>query len=164
MIKIKIAFIGVGSVVFGENVLTDLITHPSLKQEMTICLEDIDPIRLDLMYRYMLRYKEQYPTKLAHIHFEKTTDLKKAITDGKYIICSIHVGGLESYKIDLDIPLKYGVTQCVGDTLGPGGVFRFLRASSVLKDIVTLMQEVGYNAGKDGITHQAATPSAARTA
>ena len=147
----KIGFVGVGSVVFGDNVLTDLITHPSLKKEMTICLEDIDSIRLDLMYRYMLRYKELYPEKLEHVHFEKTTDLKKAITDCKYVICSIHVGGLESYKIDLDIPLKYGVTQCVGDTLGPGGVFRFLRASPVLKDIVTLMQDVGYNAGNDGL-------------
>ena len=34
----KIAFVGVGSVVFGENVLTDFITHPSLKQEMTILI------------------------------------------------------------------------------------------------------------------------------
>jgi alpha-galactosidase len=149
--SLKIAFIGVGSVVFGDNVLTDLITHPSLKQEMIICLEDIDPVRLDLMYRYMLHYKELYPDKLEHVHFEKTTDLKKAIELSKYVICSIHVGSLESYKIDLDIPLKYGVTQCVGDTLGPGGVFRFLRASPVLKEIVSLMQEVGYNADNDGL-------------
>lgn len=30
--EIRVAFVGVGSVVFGENILTDLITHPSLKQ------------------------------------------------------------------------------------------------------------------------------------
>jgi alpha-galactosidase len=147
----KIAFIGAGSVVFGQNVLTDIITHPLLTQDITICLEDIDPIRLDLMYRLMIKYKELYPEKLEHVHFEKSTDLKTAIKDAKYVICSIHVGGLEAYKFDLDIPLKYGVTQCVGDTIGPGGVFRFLRASSVLKEIVILMQEVGYNCDNDGL-------------
>ena len=26
--------------------------------------------------------------------------------------------------MDYEIPLKYGVDQCIGDTLGPGGVFR----------------------------------------
>jgi alpha-galactosidase len=147
----KIAFVGAGSVIFGQNVLTDIVTHPYLKQDITICLEDIDPVRLDLMFRLMIRYKDQHPEKLEHVLFEKTTDLKTAISGAKYVICSIHVGGLEAYKFDLDIPFKYGVTQCVGDTIGPGGVFRFLRASSVLKDIVTLMQEVGYNCNNDGL-------------
>ncbi len=147
----KIAFVGAGSIVFGQNILTDILTHPCLTQDMMICIEDIDPVRLDLMYRLMLKYKELYPKELDHVHFEKTTDLKKAITDTKYIICSIHNGGLDAYKIDMDIPLRFGVTQCVGDTIGPGGVFRFLRATNVLREIVTLMQEVGYNANKDGL-------------
>ena len=147
----KITFVGAGSVVFGQNVLTDILTHPYLTEDMIICLEDIDPVRLDLMYRLMLKYKGLYPEKLDHVHFEKTTDLKKAITDSKYIICSIHIGGLDAYKIDLDIPFKYGVTQCVGDTIGPGGVFRFLRATSTLKEIVSLMQEVGYNKSSNGV-------------
>lgn len=147
----KIAFVGAGSIVFGQNILTDILTHPCLTQDMMICIEDIDPVRLDLMYRLMLKYKELYPKELDHVHFEKTTDLKKAITDTKYIICSIHNGGLDAYKIDMDIPLRFGVTQCVGDTIGPGGVFRFLRTTNVLREIVTLMQEVGYNANKDGL-------------
>ncbi len=146
----KISMIGAGSVVFGENVLTDILAQPTLIQDTIICLEDIDPVRLDLMYRLMLKYKELYSNKLEGVHFEKTTDLRKAITDSKYVICSIHVGGLEAYKIDLDIPLKYGVSQCVGDTIGPGGVFRFLRATPILKQIVNLMKEVGYNSGNDG--------------
>jgi alpha-galactosidase len=61
------------------------------------------------------------------------------------------VGGLEAYKLDLDIPLKYGVSQCVGDTLGPGGVFRFLRTAPVLKSIVEDMRDIGFNAGADSI-------------
>jgi alpha-galactosidase len=40
------------------------------------------------------------------------------------------------------VPLKYGVDQCIGDTLGPGGVFRGLRHIPVLADIAKDMAEV----------------------
>jgi alpha-galactosidase len=140
----KITFIGAGSVVFGENVLTDILTHDSLIKDTVICLEDIDFARLDLMYKLMLKYKELNPERLEGVTFEKTTNLKKAITDAKYVISAIHVGGLEAFKHDIDIPFRYGVTQCVGDTLGPGGIFRFLRQSTALKQIVELIDEVGF--------------------
>jgi alpha-galactosidase len=39
---------------------------------------------------------------------------------------------------DNDIPAKYGVTQCIGDTIGPGGLFKALRTVpsflEILKD------------------------------
>ena len=76
--------------------------------------------------------------------------LKKAIEDAKYVIDSIHVGGLDAFKLDVEIPYRYGVSQAVGDTIGPGGVFRFLRATSVLKSILQDIQEIGYNANNDG--------------
>jgi len=145
----KIAFIGAGSLVFGENILKDLLTFPSLRKDTIICLEDIDTNRLDLMYKLMLKYKELYPKELEGFHFEKTTNLKKAISDAKYILSAIHVGGLEAFKLDIDIPIKYGVSQCVGDTLGPGGIFRFLRQSTALNQIVELINEVGYRSDKD---------------
>ena len=148
---LKISFIGAGSLVFGENILTDILTFPTLRKDVIICLEDIDPHRLDLMFKYMQKYKEDYSKEFEGITFLKTTDQKKAIVDAKYVICAIQVGGLEAYKLDLDIPLKYGVSQCVGDTLGPGGVFRFLRTAPVLKSIVEDMRDIGFNAGADSI-------------
>jgi hypothetical protein len=38
---------------------------------------------------------------------------------GKNVISS-----LDAYKLDIEIPRRFGVEQCVGETLGPGGVFR----------------------------------------
>ncbi|GAG75846.1 unnamed protein product, partial [marine sediment metagenome] len=105
--------------------------------------------RLNLMYNLMLKHKEMYPELLEGVTFEKTTDLKRAITDAKYVISAIHVGGLEAFKTDIEIPFKYGVSQCVGDTLGPGGVFRFLRNAPILKQIVELLSEVGFNGEKN---------------
>ena len=81
---------------------------------------------------------------MGGVTFEKTINQRKAIEDAKYIINAIHVGGYEAYKIDMDIPFKYKVTQCVGDTLGPGGVFRFLRNAPVMKSMLEDIKEVGY--------------------
>ena len=151
MINLKIAFIGAGSIVFGENVLTDLLTFSSIQKDTIICLEDLNEHRLNLMYDLMRKYKEMNPKELEGVSFEKTTDLKKAISDAKYIISAIHVGGLDAFQVDVEIPFKYGVSQCVGDTLGPGGVFRFLRNAPVLKEIVELINQVGFNSGaKEG--------------
>jgi len=155
--------IGAGSIVFGHNILTDILVHPALREDTLICLEDIDPTRLDLMYKLMLKYKESNPEELEGVSFEKTTDLKKAITNAKYLISAIHVGGLNAFKLDIDIPFKYGVTQCVGDTLGPGGIFRFLRQSTALKKIVELIKEVGYNSELNPLLLNYANPMAMNT-
>ncbi len=141
----KIAFIGAGSLVFGETLLTDILTFPTLRDETILCLEDLDPKRLDLMYRYMQKYREDNLPVLENVMIEKTTSQKEAITDAKYIINAVLIGGLEVVKHDLEIPLKYGVTQCVGDTIGPGGVFRFLRTTSFFESLLEDIKDHGYN-------------------
>ncbi|MBD3256066.1 MAG: hypothetical protein GF383_13300, partial [Candidatus Lokiarchaeota archaeon] len=88
-LTLKISFVGAGSLVFGENVLSDILSHPSLRKDTLICLEDIDNARLDLIYRYMNKIKETYPKKFDGVEFEKTTDQNHAIEDSKYIICAI---------------------------------------------------------------------------
>ena len=147
---VKIAFIGAGSLVFGKNLLTDLLLFPALQEDTILCLEDIDAERLDLMFRYAKKFKEDYFDD-KDVTIEKTTNQKKAIEDAKYVIDSIHVGGLDAFKIDVEIPYKYGVTQAVGDTIGPGGVFRFLRASTALNSILKDMQEVGHNVDNNAV-------------
>ncbi|MHA1273660.1 MAG: alpha-galactosidase [Promethearchaeota archaeon] len=142
---LKISFIGAGSLVFGENVLTDILTFPSLQKNTLICLEDIDSERLDIMYRYIKKIIEDNIDLLKDVSIEKTTNQKKAIENAKYIINAIQVGGLDVMKLDIDIPMKFGVSQCVGDTLGPGGIFRFLRTAPILKSILEDIKNIGYH-------------------
>jgi alpha-galactosidase len=54
----------------------------------------------------------------------------------------IQVGGTEAFRHDIELPLKYGIDQCIGDSLGPGGVFRGLRTIPVLADIARDMAEL----------------------
>ena len=53
---------------------------------------------------------------------------------------------MDAYALDIDIPRKYGVEQCVGDTLGPGGVFRGLRTIPALLDLCNEMDEMAPDA------------------
>ena len=53
-----------------------------------------------------------------------------------YVINTIEVAGLPNVRHDYDIPLKYGVDQCIGDTIGPGGIFKALRTLPAWLDIL----------------------------
>jgi len=136
---VKITFIGAGSIVFAKNIITDILSFPALRKETTICLEDIDEKRLNLMKRYLEKYKHDNPEPMKNVQIQATLDQKKSVEGARYIVCAVQVGGMDAYGIDMDIPKKYGVHQVVGDSLGPGGIFRFLRTTpfyrSILKDI-----------------------------
>jgi alpha-galactosidase len=77
---------------------------------------------------------------------EATIDRREAVQDADYVITTFQQGGLDAYKLDIEIPQKYGVEQCVGDTLGPGGVFRGLRTIPVLLDLCDEMDELAPDA------------------
>jgi alpha-galactosidase len=132
----KVAMIGAGSVVFAHRLLIDLLSWPALQQS-EIALMDIDPGRLDLIHSLATRLVEQehLPAKVA-----ATLDRRQALDGADYVISMIQVGGLAPYELDVEIPRRYGIDQTVGDTLGPGGVFRGLRTVPVLVSIARDME------------------------
>jgi len=134
----KITMIGAGSAGFCKMLVQDILSYDSLKYS-EIVLMDIDEARLKTTYDVMQRMKEQNGLKCS---FMFTTDLKKALLKADFAISMIQVGGLEPYKIDIEIPLKYGIDQCVGDTVNPGGVFRGLRHVPALFEMLRVMEEV----------------------
>jgi alpha-galactosidase len=71
-----------------------------------------------------------------------TDDRRVALDGADYVIITFQVGGLDAFAHDIQIPRKYGVDQTVGDTLGPGGVFRFLRSVHAYADIASDMHEL----------------------
>ncbi|NMC06285.1 MAG: alpha-glucosidase/alpha-galactosidase [Candidatus Lokiarchaeota archaeon] len=144
---VKISFIGAGSKGFALNIISDILSFPAMRKNVKFSLMDINKPRLDFALKSLENYKEDHKDKFENIEFEATTDQRESIKDAKYVIAAFMVGGWEAYKQDVDIPFKYKVTQNVGDTMGPGGVFRFLRSVPVYNDIIKNLREVGYNAG-----------------
>jgi alpha-galactosidase len=134
----RITLIGAGSIVFTRNLCNDILLTPVL-QESTISLMDIDPVRLarsaDLVRAIIGR-------RGLKARVEATLDRREAVTDADYVITTFQQGGLDAYALDIEIPQKFGVEQCVGDTLGPGGVFRGLRTIPVLLDLCNDMDEL----------------------
>ena len=138
----KITIIGAGSVVFTRNLCSDILLVPAL-QDSTIALMDIDPERLEMAQALVQAIVDQRGLKTR---VEATLDQRNAVTRADFVITTFQHGGLDAYKLDIEIPQKYGVEQCVGDTLGPGGVFRALRTIPVLIELGEDMDEVAPDA------------------
>ena len=138
----KIAFIGAGSVVFAKELLFDILSFPELSGA-TISLMDIDPKRLGIIEKVArkLVLQEKFGAKI-----EATLDRREAIKGADFVLSMFQAGMMKAGEYDINIPLKYGVKQAVGDTLGPGGVFRLLRSAAVLKGLVRDMEELCPNA------------------
>ncbi|MCL6628650.1 MAG: alpha-glucosidase/alpha-galactosidase, partial [Armatimonadetes bacterium] len=139
---IKLAFIGAGSVGFTRRLLMDILAVPEFR-DAEFRLMDISPERLEMSKNLCVKMVQDnnLPAKVL-----ATVNRKEALQEADYVICAIRVGGLEAFRHDIEIPLKYGVDQCVGDTLGPGGVFYALRTIPVLLDIAKDMKELCPNA------------------
>jgi len=138
----KITFMGAGGFNFPARITFDILSFPEL-QDSTITLMDINKDNLDRSYRLLggAIKKLGLPTKM-----EVTTDRRAALDGADYVIVVWQVGGINAYTPDVEIPRKYGVDQCVGDTLGPGGVFRGLRSIPAYLDVCKDMKEVCPNA------------------
>jgi alpha-galactosidase len=65
-----------------------------------------------------------------------STNRLDVLADTDYIVVCVEVSGLSCVRHDNDIPAKYGIDQCIGDTIGPGGLFKSLRTVPVFLDIL----------------------------
>src|SRR5690606_8706036 len=95
-----------------------------------------------------------------NIEIQATTDRREALKDAKYVICTIRVGGLEAFATDVDIPLKYGVDQCVGDTLCAGGIMYGQRG---IAEMLNICKDIREYAREDVLLLNYANPMAMLT-
>ena len=135
---IKVAFIGAGSVGFTRTLFRDLLTVPECA-DTRFALHDISARNLDLVAR--LCQKDLRNNKLPAT-VETTLDRRRALADADYVVNCTRIGGLEAFKLDVEIPLKYGVDQCVGDTLCAGGIMYGQRNIPCILDFCKDMREV----------------------
>jgi len=138
----KIAIIGAGSIVFCSTLLNDIFNTKAL-DGFEIALMSPTYSKIERTKNYADKIIKQNGLKST---VYATTDRRNALKDARYVILLFQVGGMEAFGMDYEIPMKYGVDQCIGDSLGPGGVFRLLRSTTLMREIDQDMQELCPNA------------------
>src|SRR2546426_4391918 len=128
----KVTMVGAGSAVFARQIITDVLAIDGLDSG-TFALVDIDAERLELARAIAQKLVELSGKKWK---VEASTDRTEVLAGTDYVVNSIEVAGLQNVRADYDIPMKYGVDQCIGDTIGPGGIFKALRTGPAWLDIV----------------------------
>ncbi len=136
---LKVVFLGAGSA-FLEHLLKDVLNVPGA-DEGEFALVDIDPERLELAEGLAKVILDRLG-KTASWKISATTDRRRVLAGADYIINCIEVSGVGSVRHDNDIPAKYGVTQCIGDTIGPGGLFKALRTVPVFLEVLADVEQL----------------------
>lgn len=136
--SVKVAIIGAGSVGFTRGMVRDILCVPQF-QDTEFAFHDINGHNLDMVYQLVTRDIEAagLPAQVT-----RTLDRREALQEANYVFSFVRVGGLEMFKTDIEIPLKYGVDQCVGDTLAPGGIMYAQRTIPVLLGLCKDISEV----------------------
>ncbi len=135
---IKVALIGAGSGTFALNVITDILAIDGL-DDGTFALVDLDTRRLELSQAVAEQVIQAAGKRWT---VQATTDRRRVLPGSDYVFHMIEVGGPENTRLDYEIPLKYGVEQCIADTIGPGGIFKYLRTAPAWLAICRDLEEL----------------------
>src|SRR5690554_3123456 len=134
----KIAVIGAGSIGFTRTLMRDILSVPEFS-DIRIAFTDIDPTNLQRVAQLVQRDIE---ANGLNITAEAATDRRQALTGARYVLNLVRIGGLEAFAQDIEIPLKYGIDQCVGDTLCAGGIMYAQRGIPAVLEFCRDIREV----------------------
>ncbi len=136
----KVTFIGAGSIGFTRKLLQDLLSVPEFN-DVDIAFTDIDENNLDMVTQ--LCQKDIHANGL-NINIHATSNRREALKGANYVINVVRIGALEAFKPDVEIPFKYGISQCVGDTLCAGGIMYAQRGIPAILEFCKDIREVAH--------------------
>jgi len=152
-VSTQVTIIGGGSYQWGPELMADLFGTPALAG-LHLVLEDINPDPLPKMEALAHKLNEAMG---AGATIATTTDQRAALEGADFVIVCISTGAFRSMAVDLDVPAQHGITQTVGDSVGPGGINRALRNIPVLVGIGREMEELCPDAWLFNITNPMTT-------
>jgi alpha-galactosidase len=131
---LKVTIVGAGSTVFARQFMTDILLADGL-DEGEFALVDVDADRLRLSHAMGERL---IALSGKSWRVSSSTERCELLPASTVVVNTIEVAGLPNVRHDYEIPGKYGVDQCIGDTIGPGGIFKALRTGptwlAILRD------------------------------
>jgi alpha-galactosidase len=134
----KIVIIGAGSIIFSTTVMNDMLATGALDGSEFV-LVDTNPARAQRVEGYVRRIIEGNRLRAT---IRSVTDRRAALPGADFVITTLKVGGADAHRVDYEIPTRYGIDVCVGECVGPGGVFRALRTIPVMVDVVRDIEDL----------------------
>ena len=138
----KIVFIGAGSMSFGLSMFRDMFFAEQLRG-CTLTLVDIDPEELRRMTALALLLNEQSGAGLT---IEQTSERRAALDGADFVLNATAIDRNRLWKLDYEIPKKYGIRQTLGENGGPGGLFFTLRTLPLVFEFARDIEELCPNA------------------
>lgn len=139
----KIVIIGAGSTSFGPSILGDLFSHAEALRGCELWLVDINAASLRMMAQYAARLNQ---TTQMPFDLHSTTDRREALPLADFVIVSMAVDRMATWRLDWQIPLKHGVRHVLGENGGPGGLSHALRNIPLLLGITRDVEALAPNA------------------
>ena len=137
----KVAFIGAGSLIFARTIFVDIMSVPEFRAPGAVEISFTD-INEENLRKVAALCQRDLDVNGVPVKIEATTDRRTALRNARYIVNCVRIGGVEAFETDIEIPLKYGVDQCVGDTLCVGGVMYGQRVIAAMLDFCKDIREV----------------------
>lgn len=123
--ELEIAYIGGGSRAWARVFMNDLAKEGDLSGRVRLYDLDFSAARDNETIGNALSGRKEIRGKWK---YQAVRTLEEALPGADFVIISILPGTFSEMASDIRVPEKYGIYQSVGDTVGPGGIMRALRA------------------------------------
>ncbi len=133
----KIVFIGASSMSFGLNMLRDIFSSGELRGS-TLTLVGLDRTALSKTAELA---KLLNAKTAAGLTIEHTTDRRAALDGAGFVVNATAIDRNRLWKLDWEVPRKYGIRHTLGENGGPGGLMFTLRTLPLVFDIVRDMRQ-----------------------
>ena len=134
---VKIAYIGGGSRGWAWGLMSDLAAAEDMSGE--VALYDIDreaAARNEVIGNRM----NGLPQARSAWNYHAANSLGAALDGADFVVISILPGTFDEMESDVHAPEAYGIYQPVGDTTGPGGLFRALRTIPMFEEFAAAIR------------------------
>lgn len=138
----KIVAIGIGSLIFGVELLRDIYQTPELKGA-ELWLVDLDEAALRRMTGLAARLNEASGWDVS---LHATTERAEALPNADFVVTSIAVDRARTWRLDHELALKHGFASVLSENGGPGGLSHTLRSVPPMVAIAKDVQRYAPNA------------------
>lgn len=133
-----IGYVGGGSGAWAPKLMNDLAQCGDLAGDVRLYDHDYERAARNAKFGNQIGERDE---AIGEWSYSAVESLKQALTGADFVVLSTQDPPHETMVHDLDIPAEYGIYQTVGDTVGPGGIMRGMRAIPQYREIAAAVRE-----------------------